>query len=124
MRSPLPLLVVVAFIAIAAAWFAVLGLPTWVAVVLGVPAWIVFLRAMDVITAVPMRIRNRRIEQTLCPSCGKPLGERCRWQTVYPAPEVECSRCHAVSTFDSRGRLKGLASTGAGSAEPDGPRPD
>ena len=106
MGSPLPLLLLLSLIAVAAMSFAVLGLPMWIVILLAYLALVVFMRLMDVITSLPMLIRNRRVHETACPSCGQRLGGMSRWHIHHPDYNVECSSCCAVCTFDASGMLK------------------
>ena len=105
MKSPLPLLIILALLAIPVAGFVFFGVSIWVALLLAIPAVFLFMRVMDFIAVVPVRIRNRRVCETVCPTCGNRLGEASRWRISHPEYNVECASCGAVCTFDARGNL-------------------
>jgi hypothetical protein len=106
MKSPLPLLVVLALAAVAAAGLIAARVPTWIAVVFAIPFAVLLLPVLDAVFSVPMRIRNHRVYGTPCRQCARRLGEAAQWRIEHPDYEVECPSCGTVNTFDACGRLK------------------
>jgi hypothetical protein len=105
MRSALPLLIILALAGIAVAWFLSFGFSIWVALLLGIPAVALFMWVMDYVTALPVRMRNKKVYETVCPKCANKLGEASRWRISHPEYNVECASCGAVCTFHARGNL-------------------